>query len=268
MSPTSPGRPVVLCVGGSDPIGAAGIQADLRHVAACGAHGAAVPTALTVQGVGSFRESAPVDVPFFRRSLETVFSELPIDAVLVGMLATEAHVRTLLIWLHNFEGRIVLDPVFAASAGAPLLDAPGRALVREALVVRADAVLPNVAELAELVDEPPAATEEEREAQAAELVSRGASVVLAKGGHAAGDEVTDVLAVPAGVRRLADARIPGTFRGTGGALAAATAAEIALGAAPVDALLRARARVRAALTEASRRGTPFLRLDAAGPAAG
>ena len=39
----------VLTIGGSDPTGGAGVQADLQTMASLGAHGAAVVTALTVQ---------------------------------------------------------------------------------------------------------------------------------------------------------------------------------------------------------------------------
>jgi hydroxymethylpyrimidine/phosphomethylpyrimidine kinase len=267
MSTVSPGRPVVLCIGGSDPIGASGLQADARHLGVYGVHATSAPTALTIQGVRSFEDGVPTDVAFFRRTLEAVFDAVPIDVVLIGMLATVQHVRTLLVWLHNFEGRIVLDPVLAASAGAPLLDEAGRVLVREALVVRADVVLPNAAELGELAGGPVAANEAERADQAVELVSRGAALVLAKGGHAQGPEVVDLLVTPAGTERLAAARVPGRFRGTGGALASACAAEIAWGATPSVAVKRARERVHGALMRAARTSTPFLHLDEAPPRA-
>ncbi len=256
-----PGRPSVLCVGGSDPIGAAGLQADLRHLAVLGVHGAAVPTSLTVQTVDGFVRQEPTSPAIFRESLEAVFASLPIDVVLIGMLATEAHLRTLLVVLHNFLGRIVVDPVFHASAGAPLLDGGGRALVGEALLVRAHVVLPNVAELAALAGVDPPDDEASRAALAEELVAQGAELVLAKGGHADGPEVVDLLATPAGVERLTSPRAPGRFRGTGGALAAACAAELAHGKSPLEAVRSAHARVAAAIRRAAAVPTPFLHLD-------
>lgn len=258
---TSPGRPTVLSVGGTDPIGAAGVTADLRHLAASGVHGACVPTALTVQKVGAFVRADPVPQALFRESLEAAFGELPVDVVLIGMLCTEAHLRTLLVVLHNFEGKVVVDPVFEASAGASLLDAAGRGLVAEALTVRAHLVLPNVAELAALVGVPPRDDVEARAELAAELVEQGAEAVYAKGGHGAEGDVVDVFATPSGVERFSGTRRPGKFRGAGGALAAAAAAAIARGADVRTAVVEARARVAAAIERAAARGTPFLHLD-------
>ena len=251
-------RPVVLVVGGSDPIGAAGIQADLRHLAACGVHGAAVPTALTVQKIDAVTEIAPVDLGLFRRMLEAVFASARVDVVLVGMLASEAHLRTLLVILHNFTGKIVVDPVFRATAGAPLLDASGRDLVREALIIRAHVVLPNAYELCALAGVPERFDEASRAAAAAELVEQGAELVLAKGGHADGDPVVDLLATPAGIERLSSPRVAGFFRGAGGALAAATAAETALGRDVVAAVKNARERTSRALARAAAAKTPIL----------
>jgi hydroxymethylpyrimidine/phosphomethylpyrimidine kinase len=257
----SPGRPTVLCIGGSDPIGAAGIQADLRHLAALGVHGAAAPTALTVQTVDEFRRYEPTSGAVFRESLEAAFESLPVEVVLIGMLATEAHLRTLLVVLHNFEGKIVVDPVFHASAGAALLDGAGRALAAEALLVRAHVVLPNVDELGALAGVAPPTDEAERATLAEELVAQGAELVLAKGGHAAGDHVVDLLATPAGVERLVSPRVPGRFRGTGGALAAAVAAGLACGRDATTAVKAARETVYAALCRAAAVPTPFLHLN-------
>jgi hydroxymethylpyrimidine kinase/phosphomethylpyrimidine kinase len=251
-------RPTVLVVGGSDPIGAAGIQADLRHLAACGVHGAAVPTALTVQRTDAVLESVPVDVSLFRRMTEAVFASLDVDVVLTGMLANEAILRTLLVILHEFTGRIVVDPVFRATAGASLLDDGGRDLVREALIVRAHVVLPNAAEACALAGLPERFDDASLTAAANDLIAQGAENVLVKGGHSEGDPVVDLLATPRGIERLTAPRLPGFFRGAGGALAAATAAALAHGAEPVDAIKAAREKTTAALKRASAAGTPFL----------
>ena len=122
MSLTRVDRPVVLVIGGSDPIGAAGIQADLRHLAALGVHGAAVPTALTVQRIDSVDDVEPVNPDFLRKSLDAIESTFEPAAVVVGMLATEPIAREVLLWLHKVHVPVVLDPVFRSGSGTALLD--------------------------------------------------------------------------------------------------------------------------------------------------
>jgi len=82
--------------------------------------------------------------------------------------------------------------------------------------------------------------------------------VLVKGGHLAGEPV-DVLAVDGALRELHAARLPGTLRGTGDLLAAATAAALARGACVRDAVEHGRAQVRAALARAEPFAGTFVR---------
>jgi hydroxymethylpyrimidine kinase/phosphomethylpyrimidine kinase len=262
MSFAAVDRPVVLVIGGSDPIGAAGIQADLRHLTALGAHGAAVPTALTAQSVDSVDYVEPVSTESLRRSFDAIEATFEPGAVVVGMMATEALAREVLLWLHKVHAPVVLDPVFRSSSGTPLLDDAGIGVVRDFLLARAELSLPNVDELAALSGASAAdlGVEAARAAALESLIERGAPAVLAKGGHAPGDEVVDLLHDGGEVVRLVSPRLKGRFRGTGGALAVACAVELARGKAVGAAVASARATVQGALARAAAAGSPFLNL--------
>jgi len=100
------------------------------------------------------------------------------------------------------------------------------------------------------------ATIADMEAAARDLLAFGAKAALIKGGHIAGDTVTDVLATPAGVERFSGPRIAGrSTHGTGCTLASAIACGIAQGMALTDAIRRARAYVVRAIETAPGLGT-------------
>lgn len=262
MSAVTVDRPVVLVIGGSDPIGAAGIQADLRHLGALGVHGAAVPTALTVQRVDAVDHVEPIAPDLVRRSLDAVEATFEPAAVVVGMLATEPIAREVLLWLHKIHVPVVLDPVFRSGSGTPLLDEAGVAVVRDFLVPRAELTLPNLDELARLVGKDAAdlASEPARVAALEELIERGAPAVFSKGGHAPGAEVVDLLHDGNAVTRFTAPRIRAWVRGLGGALAAACAAELARGKPLSEAVSTARSLLEPALSRADAAGSPFLHL--------
>jgi len=86
------------------------------------------------------------------------------------------------------------------------------------------------------------------------LKENGARAVLVKGGHLAGDTVTDVLVDETGARKFESPRIESTStHGTGCTLASAIAVGLAQGMALQDAIIRARIFVQ----EAIRTGLPF-----------
>ncbi|WP_022894659.1 bifunctional hydroxymethylpyrimidine kinase/phosphomethylpyrimidine kinase [Agromyces subbeticus] len=185
--------PRVLSVAGSDPSGGAGIQADLKAIAAVGGYGMAVITALTAQNTHGVRAVHVPPVEFLRAQLDAISDDIAIDAVKLGMLANAEVIREVAEWLtHTRPPVVVLDPVMVATSGDRLLDADAEQAMRELLPL-ADLVTPNLAELAVLAEAAPASTWSEALDQAAALSSRYGVRVLAKGGHLGGDSAPDAL---------------------------------------------------------------------------
>src|SRR6202046_2383079 len=80
--------PVALTIAGSDSSGGAGIQADLKTFSALGVYGASVITALTAQNTQGVRGFTVVEPDFVAAQIDSVFEDLRIDAVKIGMVAT------------------------------------------------------------------------------------------------------------------------------------------------------------------------------------
>jgi hydroxymethylpyrimidine/phosphomethylpyrimidine kinase len=149
--------------------------------------------------------------------------------------------------------RVVLDPVMVATSGAKLIDDEAIAVLVRVLFPLAAVVTPNLDEAALLVGQA-LRSEADMESAARQLVERGANAVLLKGGHLAGDTVSDLLLVrDAAPQWMRAPRIatPNTH-GTGCTLSSAIACQLALGASLADAVLRAREYVRGALAAGAR----------------
>ena len=233
--------PRVLVVAGLDPSLGAGLAADLDAVRAAGAEAWLVASAITAQGSGGARGYEATSVPFLLTQIDALVSgrERP-RAVKVGMLGTSLLARALATRLSAApltRAPLVLDPVLAASSGAPLLDTagvpPGDALAP--LLARARLATPNLPELAALTGLD-VSTDDAAIAAAWALPCRA---VLVKGGHREGPPV-DALVEGRRVVRFAGRRRPGTARGTGCRLASAIAAHLALGAPLEEAVRRAK----------------------------
>ncbi|ABC79855.1 bifunctional hydroxymethylpyrimidine kinase/phosphomethylpyrimidine kinase [Anaeromyxobacter dehalogenans] len=229
--------PRVLVVAGLDPSGGAGLTADLEALAAVGARGWAVATALTAQGPRGARGVSPTAEAFLRAQIDALLEgrERP-RAVKTGMLGTAGLARALAARLGEpplARVPVVVDPVLVASSGAPLLDAggaaPGEALA--ALLARARLVTPNLPELAALTGVEVA--DDAAAVRAARMLP--ARAVLVKGGHRAGAPV-DLLVEGRRVTRFTGRRRAGTARGTGCRLASAIAGLLAGGASLEEAV--------------------------------
>ena len=122
-------------------------------------------------------------------------------------------------------------------------------LVRE-LFPRATLITPNLDEAALLVGHPIHRAEAlDQEAQ--RLIDMGAHAVLLKGGHLAGDTVTDVLLSQGhSPERLSSSRIASrNVHGTGCTLSSAIAAHLALGLPLAQAVREARAFILQAIAQ-------------------
>ncbi|GAA4178123.1 bifunctional hydroxymethylpyrimidine kinase/phosphomethylpyrimidine kinase [Gryllotalpicola koreensis] len=188
-------RPVprVLSIAGTDPSGGAGIQADLKSIAANGGYGMAAVTALVAQNTRGVRSVHVPPVPFLVEQLDAVSDDVEIDAVKIGMLATADIVRAVREWLERVNPPVVvLDPVMVATSGDRLLDPDAEDELR-ALAPLADLVTPNIPELAILAEAPAATTWSGAVTQAREVAARYGTRLLVKGGHLAGASLPDAL---------------------------------------------------------------------------
>ncbi|MGN6408774.1 MAG: bifunctional hydroxymethylpyrimidine kinase/phosphomethylpyrimidine kinase, partial [Curtobacterium sp.] len=152
MSTDGARTPRVLSIAGTDPTGGAGMQADLKAVAAHDGYGMGVVTALVAQNTHGVRSVHVPDVGFLREQLDAVSDDVVVDAVKIGMLGTAEVVRTVTDWLREHRPPVVVvDPVMVATSGDRLLDEDAsRAMVT--LLGLADLVTPNRAELAVLAE--------------------------------------------------------------------------------------------------------------------
>jgi hydroxymethylpyrimidine/phosphomethylpyrimidine kinase len=221
--------PRLLTIAGSDSGGGAGIQADLKTFAAHGAYGMSAITALTAQNTRGVRAVQETPPDFVAAQIDAVFEDIGVDAVKIGMLASAPIVRVvadrLRWWLERAPAPVVLDPVMIAKSGHPLLRDDAVEALIEDLVPLATLVTPNVPELERMTGIP-----KDRLRAAAELAARGPAV-LAKGGHAEGDEVVDLLVEAGGeVHRFRHPRLQtSSTHGTGCTLSSAIAARLARG---------------------------------------
>lgn len=192
QTPAAPGAspriPRVLAIAGSDPSGGAGIQADLKSIAAHGGYGMAAITALTAQNT---RGVSAVHIPpaaFLTAQLDALSADIGIDAVKIGMLGDAGVVHAVRRWIEEARpGVVVLDPVMVATSGDRLLQEAAEAALQELLPL-ADLVTPNLAELAILLREPVAADWAEALDQGKRLAALAGTTVLVKGGHLAGND--------------------------------------------------------------------------------
>ena len=237
-----------MTIAGSDPSGGAGLQGDLKTFTVHGVYGMAVPTALTVQNTRGVSGVHDVPPAFVAAQLDAVLDDIPVHAAKTGMLSV---VPTIEAIAEVLERRgvppLVVDPVMVATSGDSLLDDDAVDTLVSRLFPLAAIVTPNLPEAERLVGFAIRSVAD-MERAAKELSVRGASAVLVKGGHLDGDEIVDLLYFQGELHAFRDKRIdtPHTH-GTGCALAAAIAANIALGKAMPEAVQRSREFVRRGL---------------------
>ena len=200
--------PRVLSIAGTDPTGGAGIQADLKSIAASGGYGMCATTALVAQNTRGVRSIFAPPTEFLQEQLAAVFDDVTVDAVKIGMLGDVETITTVKTWLAEHPVPVVvLDPVMIASSGDRLISQDAEQALRE-LVAQADVITPNIAELAVLCESNPAQTLEEAHNQAAQLAGSTGTIVIVKGGHLTGEDAGNSAVFPDGTHtHVATARV-------------------------------------------------------------
>jgi hydroxymethylpyrimidine/phosphomethylpyrimidine kinase len=239
----------VLTIAGSDSGGGAGIEADIKTVAALGGYACTAITAVTAQNTLGVFGVHTMPAEFVSLSIKTVLNDIGVDAVKLGMLANADIIEAVAACLPSGKP-LVLDPVMVATSGAVLLPDDAIAAMRALLIPKATIVTPNLPEAAKLTGLPVTHNGEYLAAGRA-LLAMGAQAALIKGGHGEGDMLTDFLISEAGVERITLPRIQTrNTHGTGCTLAAAIATGLAQSMTLFDAVSRARHYLQSAIVRA------------------
>ncbi|MDR1829096.1 MAG: bifunctional hydroxymethylpyrimidine kinase/phosphomethylpyrimidine kinase [Methylobacteriaceae bacterium] len=245
---------IALTIAGSDSGGGAGIQADLKTFSALRVYGASVIAALTAQNTLGVQGVYGIPPEFVAAQIDSVFADIPVNAVKIGMLASVDVIETVTERLDFWKaGPVVLDPVMVATSGDRLVSEEAILALKTTLVKRAAIITPNLPEAAVLLGEAPAADEKGMIAQAEALLQLGPKAVIVKGGHGHAAESVDYFVTADGVERLAAPRIATkNSHGTGCTLSSAIAAGLAKGEALPEAVRAAKAYITEAIRQSER----------------
>ncbi|WP_299997101.1 bifunctional hydroxymethylpyrimidine kinase/phosphomethylpyrimidine kinase [uncultured Cedecea sp.] len=215
-----------LTIAGTDPSGGAGIQADLKTFSALGAYGTSVITALVAQNTQGVQSLYRIEPAFVAAQLDSVLSDVRIDAVKIGMLSEADIVEIVAAQLTRYQiSNIVLDTVMLAKSGDPLLTPDAVDSLRRYLIPRVALITPNLPEAAALLDAPHACNEKEMKEQGRALLALGCQAVLLKGGHLTDAESPDWLFTAESEQRFTAPRVvTKNTHGTGCTLSAALTA--------------------------------------------
>lgn len=250
-----------LTIAGSDCIGGAGIQADLKTFAAHGVYGMSVIVSVVVENTFHVRGMEDISPGMIEKQMDAVCEDIPPDAVKIGMLSSADCMHAVAGRLRDLRPRnVVIDPVMLAKNGWPLMGEDAvETFIRE-IIPLAGLLTPNIPEAQKITGmeiNSPADMEE----AALRICGLGAKSVLVKGGHAEGDAL-DILFCGRGFFRFSTERIhTKNTHGTGCTYSAAIAANLALGMEPEEAVRSAKAYVTTAIRHGLDLGRGFGPLD-------
>jgi hydroxymethylpyrimidine/phosphomethylpyrimidine kinase len=232
----------VLSIAGSDSIGGAGIQADIKTCCAMGVYAMTAVTAITAQNTLGVDEVELCRPEMLRAQIRSVVSDVRPDAVKIGMIGNGKAVEIIAEEIRSFGlTNVVVDPIIAATSGDSLSGEGFTKALHDHLAPLATLLTPNLPEAAKLTGI--VADDVDGMRHLASMMSRsfGTSILL-KGGHLTGTkELTDVLVTTDGeIRKFTypPVNTPNTH-GTGCSLSSAIAANLAGGLSLSDAIAEA-----------------------------
>jgi hydroxymethylpyrimidine kinase/phosphomethylpyrimidine kinase len=226
--------PRILVIAGSDSGAGAGIQADIKSIAANGAYATTAITAITAQNTLGVQAIMDIPAQMIRAQIISVLDDIGADIIKTGMLSNKATIELVSDIIDEYKIRLVLDPVMVAKGGAKLIKDSAIKNLKTKLIPKAYLLTPNIPE-AEIIAEMKIKNESDMEAAARNIIEKfGCNAVLLKGGHMKGRELVDILVYKNGkkinIKKFRSQRIrTKNTHGTGCTYASTIAANLAKG---------------------------------------
>lgn len=240
--------PVLLTIAASDPLGGAGVQADLATFAALGVHGASALTAVTAQSLTAVTAADPVQAGLVAAQIDAAADHLGVDGVKTGLLRRREIVELV---AERIERGVlpapVVDPVMVDGRGRRFVSDDVEDAYRRRLFPLARVITPNRVE-AELLASTSLPNAEAVLDCARTFRDLGAEAVVVTGGAFDGDPDDAVVTASGDAWVVRGSRIAtDNVRGSGCTFSAALAANLALGRDLQDAVSAAGRFVRNAI---------------------
>ena len=246
--------PVALSVAGSDSSAGAGIQADLKAFSALGVYGLTAVTCIVAEIPGKVSRIEPASTRIVRQQIEVLAKTFPIAAIKTGLLCSGEIISAVAKAIRDIEKMfapripLVIDPVFLATSGDPLLKPAAIQTYEKELFALASLITPNLSEAEQLLGTRIKDRQSMHRA-GKKLEKRFGTAILLKGGHLAGDRAVDLLFANGKVVEFSAPFVRGVAtHGTGCTYSAAITAGLAKGLALEDAVRQAKKFVTGAIT--------------------
>jgi len=250
---TSVSVPVAMTIAGSDSGGGAGIQADLRTFAFHCVHGTSAITCITAQNTLGVTRVDALPPAAVVAQIQAVVEDIGVQGVKTGMLLNQEIITAVSQQVESLGlNKLVVDPVMVSRTGAQLIDDAAVASLRSQLIPLATIVTPNRYE-AQILSGREIHTLDDMKAAAEGIFQQiAAKAVLVKGGGMLGDvRGVDVWFDGDRLEIITTTQVDTkNTHGTGCTLAAAIAANLALGKEPLTAVRQAKEYVTTALKHA------------------
>jgi hydroxymethylpyrimidine/phosphomethylpyrimidine kinase len=238
--------PVALSIAGSDSSAGAGIQADLKTFSALGVYGLTAVTCIVAEVPGKVARIDPVGATIVREQIKVLAQNFPIAAVKTGLLCSTEIISTAAKAIRNMDRRsspripLVVDPVFVATSGDPLLKPAAIETYKKELFPLATLVTPNLDEAQRLLGIKIRDRQSMHRA-GKKLEKKFGTAILLKGGHLPDDHAVDLLFGNGKVVEFSAPFVRGVAtHGTGCTYSAAITAGLARGLSLEEAIAQAK----------------------------
>jgi hydroxymethylpyrimidine/phosphomethylpyrimidine kinase len=246
--------PVALSIAGSDSSAGAGIQADLKTFSALGVYGLTAVTCIVAEIPGKVSRIEPASAKIVRQQIEVLAESFPIAAIKTGLLCSAEIISAVANAIRDigkmFAPRIplVIDPVFVATSGDPLLEPAAIETYQKELFAVASLITPNLDEAEQLLGTR-IKNRRSMHRVGKKLEKKFGTAILLKGGHLVADYAVDLLFADGKVIEFSAPFVRGVAtHGTGCTYSAAITAGLAKGLSLEDAITQAKKFVTDSIT--------------------
>ena len=170
-----------LTIAGSDSVGGAGIQADIKTMSALGVYAASAITAVTVQNTQGVYGIEAIRPEIVGGQISAVMDDIHPTAVKIGMVNDAETIHAIAETLGKYNGvAVIIDPVMVSTSGCRLMQENALQVFRTELMPLASLLTPNVPE-AEILSGIKIETVDDMDRAAGKICNEAGCTVLVKG---------------------------------------------------------------------------------------